>query len=280
MPYVPARNFHWFPLRGIIAMLGVMLLCAVSSQAQTSPATGTSGRSRTARTSPKYSVLPFDVNLEKLPPHFYGHDVEALVGPLQERGHPTKGEFETTQEYEQRLKQLSEKPVLGNLRVDSYYAFKADTEFDYDADRQSLGLSVKAKTIRGDLLMLFLHSTDQHLRSYTAKNAFGAEVEVNVEDDEYYSLEFDNGPDIGVYIAMAPTDAEKAKPSINALVVCKLKPPFVDLRTDYHRATFDSPFSGSSKYYDIFIEVRAIWFYDFESGQVLAKVKAPQPDSH
>src|ERR1039458_9061509 len=69
--------------------------------------------------SNRYEQLPFDATREQLPPHFEGHDVQALYGALHT---PPKGEYETSAAYNERLEAVRTKRLYGSVMTGSAIA--------------------------------------------------------------------------------------------------------------------------------------------------------------
>src|SRR5690349_1572310 len=92
-------------------------------------------RSRNALTLPVNQS--FDASLEKLPPHFSGHDIYAVSKAVASQI-TAKGEYETTLQYQARLSQAKE--TYGQR----LYAFTPDTsstlepKIGYDADGERI----------------------------------------------------------------------------------------------------------------------------------------------
>lgn len=91
-----------------------------------------------------YEQKPFDLSLQKLPVNYYGIDERTLLtGLLKRKEVEKKGEFETTEQYRQRLKQEQSKPLAGNLLIDSLMAASYEViQAAYDADQQLMSVSL------------------------------------------------------------------------------------------------------------------------------------------
>jgi len=96
---------------------------------------------------PEFSTVPFDLTRPDVPPDYPGHDLDALVKNLQE-SNTEKGEFETTNQYRERLATEAAKPLLGDVGVGDLVAFVlTDTLVGarYDADTELFLVTVKTE---------------------------------------------------------------------------------------------------------------------------------------
>jgi hypothetical protein len=57
------------------------------------------------------------------------------------------------------------------------------------------------------------------------------------------------------------------------LFVGRLKSPFVHSDRSSSTATFDAPIDDTTSNFEIITELVEVWFYDFESGQILGKIR-------
>ena len=98
-----------------------------------------------------FAQTPFDPNVEKLPPDYRGHDSNEVIAALKRRqSQSVKDEFETTEQFRQRVKALEASPLLGGVKVESLLAFVIDgVETRYDADEELLSVGVNPQNIPG-----------------------------------------------------------------------------------------------------------------------------------
>ena len=75
-----------------------------------------------------------------MPPNFSGHDVGTLFTQLRDlKKRLVKSEFETTADYEKRVTQEKQKPILGNLTIlDTFSLVAPNVQAAYDADSQKM----------------------------------------------------------------------------------------------------------------------------------------------
>lgn len=109
----------------------------------------------------KYDLNPFDLSRTTLPQNYMGHDLKNIYEALEKRKeHAKKDDYETTEQYNQRIQDLDRKPLIGKLTVDDLFSFVVTTgttqkihgtlayhkiliSNEYDADSQTLTLMLR-----------------------------------------------------------------------------------------------------------------------------------------
>ena len=77
-------------------------------------------------------------------------------------------------------------------------------------------------------------------------------------------------------INATPADAQQLEERIAVLVVCKLVDPYITSDTVQQTPTPDKPRDYLAQYYYLDVRLLELWFYDFDTGKVLMKMKAGQ----
>lgn len=77
-------------------------------------------------------------------------------------------------------------------------------------------------------------------------------------------------------ISVTPADGQKLAESIAVLVVCKLVDPYITSDTVQQTPTPDKPRDYLAQYYYLTVRLLELWFYDFDTGKVLMKMRAEQ----
>jgi len=142
----------------------------------------------------RYLKAPFEPNIEKIPVPFAGHDIETVYKAFDERKKAEqKDEFESTDQYKQRLSSLSEKPLFASVRQDSILAFVVSPTVTYDADSQMLTINLKTspvwQSVQIDRSKLGLEIKTGEIRKENSigQNAYGAKIEI----EKLYSKEYE-----------------------------------------------------------------------------------------
>lgn len=261
-------------------------------------------KKQTGKKSSKVSgfiTKSFDLNLDKLPPNFKGHDpvrifelfmweqknrtreemIDDAIDVLEsmargeKKWEPIKREFEKTEDYEKRLRREL-KSLYSNKDI---FAFKISERpaISYDADSEKLHMPL----YRGSDNNQFLIKESVNIgSSHRASNAFGATT--NVQDAtkvSYTLIALNQGALIDeIAFPFSINEAKKNRNNLDILLVCKVEPfndldpqPIVKSRYDYNAATFEDPFNFLIIEHKIYMELLAIWIYNSSTGEIYLK---------
>jgi hypothetical protein len=144
--------------------------------------------------------------VSNLPVGFHGHDIISIANRV--KSSPTlkpKSEFETSDEFAQRVNNSSTQEFAPGISPASLLAFSLDkTELlsrltiDYDADAQRLSVTLDPEKLvfysEGDLReldALRLRSVAKSGQVYTGTNAFGVKVQVTSIVEDVYGIVFE-----------------------------------------------------------------------------------------
>jgi hypothetical protein len=252
-------------------------------------------------------VRPFDIQIDKLPAHFSGHDIKAIYTELAaRRSKAIKGEFETTQEFEARIKREAAAPIFGRLDKRAYLAFviqNSSGETIYDADRETMTTAV---VLASGAENIYKPSDKKALTSkaevagekYEGSNAFGAKTIVSRHTGIDYNVAFTNHQSFGISryiksdtlkrghtedyfasdailikIPIGLDLAREIKPRLKVLAIVKLIEPYTYDGNFYDKPTMDNPSEYIIQYHFLNTELIELWIYDDATGQVLIKKK-------
>jgi hypothetical protein len=130
---------------------------------------------------PTSEPKPYDVNLQKLPAEFSGHDIQRLTADLMQK-FPEKSEYETDAVYDQRLQNAMSQSFWGQDRL-SNWVFAVSSVLDdtgYDAKKQMFTASIGPIHSQGNAF--FVNSDVKSLGRYTGQNAFGVKKQLTLFD--------------------------------------------------------------------------------------------------
>ncbi len=250
----------------------------------------------------RYSDVPFELTVDHLSAGYQGNDADRIYRAIEKHENAAKGEFETTEQYEARIEQQNEQPLIGSLRITSLFAFKAaDLKLQYDADSgvikiyvpTSFAVDDAGKVDSSRIAVKVQESASS--RSYLASNAFGATTMVREKDvksieigvvhasdfelrnDADPNLDCFYGPDLGCFYSelhLVPEQARRLKRSARVLIVGSLDHDAIGKGAILGDATINSPtaYFGQLRY--INLRLSEIWIYNPETGTVFAKIKA------
>lgn len=299
-----------------LVLASVLITCnSISGQMRQRPRPAdkaVSTRKAGERPVSTYATQPFDPTLEMLPPNYRGHDIVALYGLLEERADKLiKGEFETTQTFQQRVRGEMVQSLVGGLAADSVFAFvkdSANVETVYDADGQTMRVAVDVRApvegvSKNDAKRAIgITIAGGREGSYVGTNAAGMRVKVKEVSGQFYGVAFanfrsfefgkhvsremqevmgtagirDNLPASDAIVTSIKMDvptAVRAKQNLRVLMVCRLVPPFVTSGMLGNQPTLGDPTDRFFKQHYLNVELLEVWFYDLPSGRVFAKVR-------
>src|ERR1700682_591520 len=259
-----------------------------------------------------YSNTEFDPTASRLPAGFNGHDIQRLLSALEEaESGKKKGEFESTEQWMERLRLAEASPISGTLTRNSTYAFVIGQNYSdfssgvkivYDADRAKFDVSTQAeppiylseRAKAGGALSLPVWTTGSLGRAYIATNGFGAVREVTEYTSTEYKLIIANNDampfiDVPLWkplgfreirgeVFILPALAREVKSQIRLVAVCKLAVPYVTSGWLLREATLDNPVSRNIDFKYLNVNLLAIWLYNHETGAVYARIH-PSPQA-
>ena len=94
---------------------------------------------------------------------------------------------------------------------------------------------------------------------------------------DFYPRIVDDEAGFVAQIPMASDDAIKqlASDSLRMLAICRLTPPWHTQSGTFWKATDSAPYDFTLKKRYLYADLLEVWFYDYHSGKVLAKIKPP-----
>lgn len=251
--------------------------------------------------SPGFSLEPFNLELEALPPAFVGHDFDTLYKNLMKiESSMIKDEFETTEQYLQRIDKNESSPIVGSLGYETVYAAQLRPGHAvYDADSQTLSayVGVSSYYYRSGMGLdsskhkILLNVKQLSSRTSIRSNTFGANVEVTSTSMESDYLVFDkkdiegfptetfDDPDtfreygLVMKVRVPLNEAKRIKEDLRVLALFKLTRPYASEATSLIEPTIDYPYESLSKNRSLYTSPLEFWAYDPLTGKVLLKLK-------
>jgi hypothetical protein len=222
----------------------------------------------------------------------HGYDIEAVYDALDRRQKDAaKREFETTDEYQARLKILERSSASGFRIGQDIVAFEIPlnsplhlgNKVTYDADAEMMRITIASDiSARNDDLALESKVKFVQLGSYIGSNAFGAKVRVekamlytyfvSVANPEAFSVSTSGGSiprrALELQIPMDRATARVVKSRLQAMALCTLSEPFVSQSGDYHKATIDEPNETAYARRYLHCHLRDLVVYDPTTGKI------------
>lgn len=233
--------------------------------------------------TPAYSSAPFDRSAEALPAHYDGHDAEGIfniISPLKEPAIPAT-------------------PVSGTQKPqDGIFAFAVDLEGS--AANLVRGYNKPERRLEIRYIMTGNQvtegwnwnpnadpqTTDYYrykylpLKDYTIKkqaaDVWKFEYMLTFPNlYDFYPRTIDDDAGFVAQLPMAQDDAIKllASDSLRMLAVCRLTPPWYAQSSTFWKATDSAPYDFMLKKRYLYADLLEVWFYDYHSGKVLAKIR-------
>jgi hypothetical protein len=229
-----------------------------------------------------------------LPYNYYGCNLRDIFNKLQRREKyaASKGEFETTVEFEKRVSKEKNKPIVGSIQLTSVVSFRMKIdEKIYDADDETLQIKVginKPTSSKFKFNKFAQWDYTSNNGSFNGTNAYGAKIQVDTYETFSYNLLIDNNLEwerskyykddnsewgkIIINLHASPHEAKQIVPRINVVFICTLTPPYNSLDEDYIKATFNSPTEVTSHDYYVHANVSQIWVFNEKTGEVISKI--------
>src|SRR5665647_1074773 len=119
----------------LIACLLIASTAIAAEKTTTKKSEGVSAVKKSKKISKPWEPTAFVEDGERLPPNYSGLDPEKFLHMFKSKlESPKKGEFETSEQYEQRT--VNKEALLAPINTSSLYAFRVETLMfsEYDAD--------------------------------------------------------------------------------------------------------------------------------------------------
>ena len=287
-----------FLIMGTLMVLFLANSCLMVAQGTGVSSSPVKGGSKSNGGPVLYSSLPLDIESEKLPFNYRGNDPEKLCQFLNKvKPSLTRGEYETSAEYSERLQRVKSESHLDHLDLDSVFAFQVGldaTQFNADTENFQLFLE-KGKTSHLDLLDPLINDTPHFtVELETIDKELGVKGRVRLLEantlgisimnpdafitSPYVEHDSELGIDIPkegflVELKMSRKEVMEVRKNVKALLLCKLMFPYVKNGEFAHSTpSLHDPYDIRMYGSKMFAELLQIWFYDMTSGRVLAKV--------
>lgn len=266
-------------MKNLLALLAALAFLPSAAAVTLAPAVNL----RSPVAAPGYTSAPLDRAAETLPARYEGHDAEAMyntISQLKENAIPAT-------------------PVSGTLKPqDGIFALAVDLEGS--AANLVRGYNKLERRLEIRYVMTGNQvtegwnwdptadpqTTDYYrykylpLKDYTVKkqaaDVWKFEYMVTFPNlYDFYPRTVDDDAGFVAQVPIAQEDAIKllASDSLRMLAVCRLAPPWHTQSSTFWKATDSAPYDFMLKKRYLYAELLEVWFYDYHSGRVLAKVK-------
>ncbi|MGI8670792.1 MAG: tetratricopeptide repeat protein [Aridibacter sp.] len=204
-----------------------------------------------------------DLNVKSLPKNYNGNDLQKLIKEINRRMNLSKGEFETTEQFRQRVEKENQKYLFTKHSYESYFAFDiSETEFRYNADKQRMGAELRLasntrwsrpcekRMMGGDILLLIEESFLLDL--------FNIDTEETKKTGLLFRPLLINSFLLDLSFNIDIEKAKKTKPNLRTLFIVKL-----DKRNGKYLG-----------YTGLNVKLYEIWIYDASTGEIFVKTNS------
>lgn len=214
-----------------------------------------------------------------------GHDFKRLAGAAQKL--PSKGEFESSADYTERLRKASESVAYGTVKltdrvlltglISSRNSQLDRLVYEYDADTMKFRVCLPSTMVQGEgtRAAVELDTTKQRLGSYVGKNAFGATARVEKSQTYFLQLALARGDrrlramDCLAAVDMTPEQAKAIATGSVWGIVGRVVAPFFTEAENYLGPTIKTPYEQHLVYGYVHFDVDEVIVYGPRSSQIL-----------
>jgi TonB family protein len=216
-------------------------------------------------------------------------DIETVVHQFLTTGAGTKSEFETTAQFETRMKQLTQ--------PDKKYAFAYDLSCDdhycvfmYDADEAVMTASIMTTGHAADAnhsYTITIKDVMRHIDRHIGQNAYGAKVDVVSSFSDNYAILISRDADVWLHsfsprvsdpgalysTLQFPLNIERArrlKMNLRVIFVGTIPNAQVYRESGFRAATVSDPSERTLQWFYINFDLSEVRIIDVESGHVVA----------
>lgn len=242
----------------------------------------------------KYDHNPVDLAATILPKNYTGHDLKSIYEALEKRKiSARKDEYETIEQYKQRIQDSENKPLLGKLDLNDLFSFVVTpTSSYYSADLKTLTLWVRADvvldgvSIDSSMVGIVGPNLYSNTSTYIGSNAYGALTEVEKIRGTYVYLAFSNKSALPLISQeygfgnfklelgnITPEIAKAIRENLYIAFIYKLKEPYLRDGFVSQEPTRDDPKDYFWVHKNVHAISKEIWVFNKTNGEILLKVK-------
>ena len=283
----------------LLAVAVADALAAPKIPAKSEAASKPAAQRKDAAKSGARAYQPFSFDMLKsgrIDPKYAGVPLPALFAAIEKMTQLTKGEFESTTDFEKRRAAALETKVLGNLTLDDIIPVVVAVEkqgynvplfYVYDADKAQVSLTDGAlsKTYNGiggpgayvasGKPSYYTFTVDREFapkETYTGTNGYGASVTVEKLAGTQYVIATDRSTSLTLApFAMEASRAASELPSLKAVMLLKLRAPYVTYDFFHSEPTRTHPTELTLTTKAVFGDVLGVAYFSGKTGEIIAK---------
>lgn len=231
-----------------------------------------------------------EIGVPNFPPGFTGYDCKQIASGLAALK-PQKDEFESTEQFQNRLDALLTTPLYGRVTgIDPIILVRRleSSQISYDADRQLMSVSFGRLSNSVDLQTktpifipgVVVSSERPTTREYQATNGYGARVNVTEHRRDVCGAGFTNLKavliskiDFRASFQAATEEARALKETLSVAFVGTLAAPYVAKYFNSIEPTFKSPVSFVEGGPAVAMRLDEVKFFDSSTGRIYASLR-------
>jgi hypothetical protein len=246
-------------------------------------------------TPPAFDTKPFNIAAEHLPPLYVGHDIELLYGNIKKASPALTGPPDLPAIYAFQINPTEQSYDRGTQILHVYGELSRIWEegkedgtrrgfrikYQPQMDTRYTGTDIRGNTIEIEEIKFREFTVAfANFREYPVERVMLPSVKQSLEK----KLKKENrapGPDEGFTtevivgnIKLSPAEAKQLEERIVLLVVCNLVDPYTTSVTVHEQPTPRKPREYLAQYSYLNSRLLELWFYDYQTGKVLMKLKA------
>ena len=245
------------------------------------------------------SENPFDTTAQTFSVKSRNKEANLYLALTSKVADYTKGEYETTEDFEARMSKICDKTIAGNLKYCDSVGFltQYDIKYSYDADEKKLVVGVPLKGEAFDTNYVKTGS-----KKYVGTNAFGAKAKitssefltlaVSMRRDEpkpepegndrprrmmkpamYAGVFYRQARTLTLNVPMSPDEAKDMKNNGGIVIIGKLYKPYTDKYLSHSKPTITEPTEVIDDIRYVVIDPSEIWVVNTKTGKIFSREK-------
>lgn len=154
------------------------------------------------KTSHSLNLNKFDITIEILPANYKGTDISVLYSSLLKKIPINKNEFESTNDYENKVAELMPDNTFAFKLIPSYYEGGLNIS-PYNADSEKFLITIKTEALSHNTFSdyrpsLIVQTMNKNSSALIGSNAYGATRNMTRYEATQYGLAFTNAAKFGI----------------------------------------------------------------------------------
>lgn len=275
--------------------LGLSLVWSASYCAETAllpPSSPPPNAIKEADSKSQFASAAIDLSAPSLPIGYVGNDLKTIYSAIRQiQKNNQKGEYETTDQFRERIQNENAKPLAGALSLNDSFTFVTTPRSTYDADTKVLALMVSTTdALDGDnidssksrIAGPYLYKRES---TYSGSNAYGAQMTVRKMESEEIGIVFLNkkklptvktpsSTTIQLNVENIPPEiARNIRNNIRIAFIYKTEKPYLSEGLFTNKPTRGDPTDWNIREQNVLANIEQIWAFNIFDGRIFLKFK-------